>query len=238
MTVRGRRRVDPRPDRQARRRPGRDVHTVMVREAAGVIVPVQFALFPLQPRWGANRPRQSPRPVFGIVQRWVVEGKGGEVWGEGGGRCHHGSAGAGRGEWAPGPAQPAPIPPSTPRSPSAARQGARLSASDPRGRREATGREIMPRPERSGGRGGGWPGTRRPARRCRSGRPRPGRAAVSPTRADFVGRLTPCAARRADPRGSRAALGTKRRPPLPPAAAGTPRPASRRRTGRRRRAGW
>ena len=54
-----------------------------------MIVPAQLAVFPLQPRWGL-RPtrcaRRSPRPVFGIVQRWVVEGKGvrsGERVGEG-----------------------------------------------------------------------------------------------------------------------------------------------------------
>ena len=136
----GGRRVDPRPDRQARRRPGRDVHTVMVREAAGVIVPVQFAVFPLQPRWGTSPDavRQAlAAAVFGIVQRWVVEGKGVRSGERVAPRVGWGRA---RGMGAPGPAQPAPIPPSTPRSPAAARQGARLSASDPRGRREATGR--------------------------------------------------------------------------------------------------
>ena len=116
----------PGRDRQARRRD---------RTGAVRVVPPAAAVgaSPDAVRQALAAARLRGRPALGGRGEGV---RSGERVGEG---ATAGRPGAGRGEWAPGPAQPAPIPPSTPRSPAAARQGARLSASEPRGRREATG---------------------------------------------------------------------------------------------------
>ena len=130
----------PGRDRQARRRDRTGAVRVVLPAAA-------VGASPDAVRQALAAARLRDRPALGGRGEGV---RSGERVGEG---ATAGRPGAGRGEWAPGPAQPAPSPPSTPRSPSAVRQGARLSASDPRGRREATGSKRSS-PGRSGAEAG------------------------------------------------------------------------------------